>query len=297
MKDRAALGMALAATVGLSMKGIFAKLAYVAGVSVTALVLWRMVASLPLFLAAERVMPKAEAGRASRRDTLACLAFGLLFLTATVSDFAAIGYLGASLSRIVLFTYPLIVVVLESAVQRRWPGRMQLTAFALAYTGLLIVLRPDRVALPEGFGTGIALSIYCAFAIASFYTFGNPLMRRVGAARFSTLTQTSATAGMIAYALLRWTGTVGEPVSLSVTGEGLLWLAAVVLIATVAPMLLQYEAMRRIGAGRASLIALLGPVFTVIVAWFVLDERLDAAQIGGFALVLTGLWLLEGRKR
>ncbi len=280
--------MAFVAIFGLSMKGVFAKFAYIAGASVLGVVLVRMIAALPLFWLASLAMKKSNPVPMTPRDVGLALAFGLLFLLATLCDFAAIDRLGVGLSRIVLFTYPLIVVFVAAAMERRLPTRNQLLAFLIAYVGLLVVLRPDRVELPERFWSGVGLSLLCAFTIAIFYALTNPLIKRIGPGRFSTLTQLSALIGMALVAVVTF-----EADTLEFNREALVWIALIVLVATVAPMLMQYEAMRRIGAARVSLIALFGPIITVIVAWFALGERLDAIQIGGFGLVLLGIGILE----
>jgi drug/metabolite transporter (DMT)-like permease len=286
--DRAALAMALVAIFGLSMKGVFAKFAYIAGASVLGLVLVRMIAALPLFWLASLAMKGRNPVPMARRDVGLALAFGLLFLLATLCDFAAIDRLGVGLSRIVLFTYPLIVVFVAAAMERRLPTRNQLAAFVIAYIGIIIVLRPDRLDLPDRFWSGVGLSLLCAFSIAIFYALTNPLIRRIGSGRFSTLTQLSALIGMSLISVVTF-----EADTLDFNREAYLWIALIVVVATVAPMLMQYEAMRRIGAARVSLIGLFGPIITVTVAWVVLEERLDAIQLGGFALVLVGIGILE----
>jgi len=286
--DTSALMMAFGATLGLSIKGIFGKLAFIAGASVIVLVLVRMLLAVPLFLLADRAIRPEGRAAMTQRDMGMGLGFGLMFLVAMLTDFNAIDILGAGLSRIVLFTYPLIVVLIASAMERRWPSMRQLLAFAISYIGLIIVLRPDRAELPAEFWTGVASAVLCAVTIASMYAFANPLMKRIGAARFSILTHVSAAIGMIVIATVTQT-----PESFDLTWEVYFWIAMIVIFATVVPMMMQYEAMRRIGASRVSLIGLLGPVVTVFLAWLVLGERLDAIQLIGFCIVLSGVILLE----
>lgn len=286
--DNAALVMALGAMFGLSLKGIFGKLAFIAGALVIVLVMIRMVMAVPLFLAVDRLTRNTGRPKMSARDMLSGFGFGLLFLVAMLTDFSAIERLGAGLSRIVLFTYPLIVVLLSSAIERRKPSARQLAAFAVSYTGLIIVLRPDRADVPPDFWSGVGFAVLCSVTIASVYAFANPLIKRIGASRFALLTHISAAAGMLIIVAITKT-----PDDFALSAEAYGWIAAIVVLATVAPMMMQYESMRRIGAARVSLIGLLGPVVTVIVAWFVLGERLDIIQIGGFGLVLCGIALLE----
>jgi drug/metabolite transporter (DMT)-like permease len=280
--------MALGATLGLSLKGILAKLAFLAGASVIIVVLLRMLMALPLFIAADRVMRAKDRPRMSRADMALGLGFGVLFLVAMLSDFIAIDRLGAGLSRIVLFTYPLFVVLIAAGMERRWPSGRQLLAFAISYVGLVIVLRPDRVEIPPQFWSGVGFAVLCAFTIACVYAFANPLIKRIGSSRFSILTHTTAAAGMIIVA-----ASTQSADSFAFSAEAYFWIVLIVVLATVAPIMMQYEAMRRIGAARVSLIGLLGPVVTIIAAWVVLDERLDRVQIAGFGLVLLGVTVLE----
>ncbi len=280
--------MALGATLGLSLKGILAKLAFLAGGTAIIVVLLRMLMAVPLFMAADRVMRPAARAPMARTDIAMGLGFGFMFLTAMLSDFIAIDRLGAGLSRIVLFTYPLIVVLISSGMERRWPSARQVFAFAVSYLGLVIVLRPDRTEVPPQFWSGVGFAVLCAVTIACVYSFANPLIKRIGASRFSVLTHISAAVGMVVLALATQTAD-----DFALNTEAYVWMVLIVLIATVAPIMMQYEAMRRIGAARVSLIGLLGPIVTVLLAWVVLDERLDPVQIGGFALVLVGIAILE----
>ncbi len=286
--DRAAVTMAVMATVGLSLKGIFGKFAFIAGASVIVLVFVRMLFALPLFWVADKMIRSPDRLPMSQRDIGLGLGFGILFMIAMLTDFAAIERLGASLSRIVLFTYPLIVVLISSTMERRRPSRRELLAFVISYGGLLVVLRPDRADLPPEFWSGVGFAVFCAFTIASVYALANPLMKRIGAARFSIITHLSAAIGMSLIGLATFTR---ESLAMGIAAYG--WIALIAVVATVGPMLMQYEAMRRIGASRVSLIALIGPIVTVTLAWFLLDEHLGAIQIVGFVLVLCGIVVLE----
>jgi len=257
--DRAAVTMAVMATVGLSLKGIFGKFAFIAGASVIVLVFVRMLFALPLFWVADKMIRSPDRLPMSQRDIGLGLGFGILFMIAMLTDFAAIERLGASLSRIVLFTYPLIVELISSTMD-----------------------------LPPEFWSGVGFAVFCAFTIASVYALANPLMKRIGAARFSIITHLSAAIGMSLIGLATFTR---ESLAMGIAAYG--WIALIAVVATVGPMLMQYEAMRRIGASRVSLIALIGPIVTVTLAWFLLDEHLGAIQIVGFVLVLCGIVVLE----
>ena len=52
-------------------------------------------------------------------------------------------------------------------------------------------------------------------------------------------------------------------------------------------------AVERIGAGRTSLAAMVGPVATIALAYLFLDERISGWQLAGTTLVLSGVYVLS----
>jgi drug/metabolite transporter (DMT)-like permease len=69
------------------------------------------------------------------------------------------------------------------------------------------------------------------------------------------------------------------------------------VFATVLPTYLVAEAIKRIGANRTSLVGSLGPVFTIWLGYWILDEPVHWIQLGGAALVLAGVTLVSLRPR
>ncbi|MBC7172788.1 MAG: DMT family transporter, partial [Polyangiaceae bacterium] len=69
--------------------------------------------------------------------------------------------------------------------------------------------------------------------------------------------------------------------------------AATGIVATVLPAFALTAGMKRLGASRAALIGTIGPVSTLLLAHWVLDEPLTAIQIGGSVLVLVGVWIIS----
>lgn len=289
--DPTALMMVLAATAGLALKGVFGRFAFEAGLTVAGLVFFRLLLALPLFwgVAAwrEKRLDAGLRGLGWREVGVGAL-FGAVFLVATLADFQAVDQLGAGVSRVVLFTYPMWVTLMSAAMERRRPPARQVAAFCIAYAGLVLLLWPKLAATDSPDWSGVGWSLLAAVSIAAYYAFGQPAMRRLGSARFSLLSNIGSCVGVALVA-----STVLSADDLAAGPESWLWIALIITVSTVAPMLLLYEGMMRIGAARAAIIALFGPVITVAVAWATLGESLSAIQILGVAVVLLGVAVLE----
>ena len=66
-----------------------------------------------------------------------------------------------------------------------------------------------------------------------------------------------------------------------------------VLAGSIASYLLVAAAMRHLPPASVGIIGMVEPVIASAVAWLVLDERIDAAQLTGGALIIIGVGLAE----
>ena len=73
------------------------------------------------------------------------------------------------------------------------------------------------------------------------------------------------------------------------------WGLAMALFATVVPVFAQSAAIRRLGAGLASLFGMVGPLLTIGFGWWLLDESISLAQMIGAALVVVGILIVSRR--
>lgn len=55
-------------------------------------------------------------------------------------DFRALELIDASLERVLLFSYPALVVMARAVGQRRWPSRRVLLATACTYAGVILAI-------------------------------------------------------------------------------------------------------------------------------------------------------------
>ncbi len=277
------------ATVALSFKGIVAKLAYAEGLSASWLLLLRFAIAVPLLWWGLRWLDRGPKTPLTGHQWRGCITAGMLFAAAAWCDFHALSYISASVSRVVLFTFPLFVVVLDALGRRAWPAPRHLVAFAVAYSGLWLVLDPARGATWQGDAAwGVALAFGSSLTYAGYLLVSQGTLRRMGSSRFTAVATTVAGVAIAAI-----TGPVAVAEQLTLNAPQLGWALVLAVACTVLPFFLLAEGIRRSDATKASLIALFGPAITVVGAWWLLGERLILPQWLGVAVVALGVALTK----
>src|SRR5574343_467044 len=283
--------LALIAAFGFSLKAIFVKLAYPYGVDAITLLALRMGFALPVFLWVGLAGQKAG-GSLSRRDWGQLVLLGCLgYYGASILDFWGLEYISAGLERLILFTYPTLTILIGVLFQGKPFTRREGIAVALCYTGIGFAFIHDlglgdtRSVLIGGalvFGSSISYALYLSRSA--------PMIARHGAMRFSALAMLVSSAVTLLHFL------ASPPLAafvqpLPVYGWGL----AMALFATIVPVFAQSAAIRRVGAGPASLYGMVGPMLTIGFGWWLLSESISLAQMIGAALVVVGILIVSRR--
>lgn len=280
----------LIATVALSFKGIVAKLAYATGMGVDALMLVRFALAVPLLWLCARWLTKGAPMGLTRRQWMHAGVGGLAFFLAAYSDLTAVSLIDAGTSRLFLFTFPVFVILINAAQERRPPRARDMLTFAITYAGVALVALPKGLsALSPSQMLGMAWAVASAVTYAVYLTVSQGIMKEIGSARY---TAASNTVTLAALAVSTGVSPTGHG-ALVLPDEGVFWGAVVAVGCTVIPFLLLFEGIRRCGAVRASLLTLSGPVVTAIGAWAILGETLSPVQIAGFAITLGSVATLS----
>ncbi len=282
------MSLAIAGSVLFSGKAIVVKLAYRYGVDAATLLALRMAFSLPFFIAAY-VWSARGAVPLAAADHRRLITIGLLgYYAASYLDFLGLQHISAALERLILYLSPTLVLLMSALFLGKRFERRDVTALALAYAGIVLAFWHDarfeggRVAL------GSALVFGSAFCYAAYLVLSGQLVRRVGAIRLTSYAMTvSALAVFAQFLLLNPMTSLAQPVPVY-------WLSLLnAVLCTVLPVFATMLAVERIGAGRTSLAAMVGPVATIGLAYIFLGEAVSAWQVAGTALVLAGVYVLS----
>lgn len=274
-----------------AIKGILAKALYAQGAGFELLVAGRALLSLPMFWAFTLWREGWTAIRETpwRPALLAGLAGTLCYYVGAMTDFLALTMIEASLERVLLFSYPAVVVVLTSLVSRSWPPPIAIGGALVAYLGIFLAVGGLDLAELRANLLGAALVLVSSFSYAVYFVTGEHCTRRIGSARFTLFAMSAATAACVLHFALR--ADTSEFVALPATGWALL--CALGVLCMFVPALMQSEGVRRIGAQRGSVVSTLGPPTTILLGWALLGERLTAMQIAGVVLIVGSVLVIE----
>jgi drug/metabolite transporter (DMT)-like permease len=290
------LGAGLAATsaMGFASKGIFAKLLYAEGWGADTVIEMRSFAAVPILGAwALWAVGWRALLRPPRAALLGAIAAGCIcYYYGALLDFRALALIDASVERVLLFSYPSMVVLLHAAIYRRRPDAAVLGALVLTYAGILMVVTGLDGSVLHGNLAGAGLVLGCAFTYALYYLAGDRWTAAVGSVAFTFYAMAAAATCL---AIHRWSAAApGAPIW---TPRTIPLAVALVLLATVIPMLAMAEGVRRIGAPRASVITTVGPPTTILLGAGLLGEHLAPTQWLGVALIVAGVLALELGRR
>jgi len=279
------------AALGFSLKAIFVKLAYPYGVDAITLLALRMCFALPVFLWVGLAGQRAGASL-TRDDWLKLCALGSLgYYGASILDFRGLEYISAGLERLILFTYPTLTILIGVFFQGKAFTRREGIAIVLCYLGIGFAFVHDL-----GLGDthkvliGGALVFASSVSYALYLSGSAPMIARLGVMRFSALAMlVSSAVTLVHFAVSHPVTAFIQP--LPVYG----WGVAMALFATIVPVFAQSAAIRRVGAGQASLFGMIGPILTIGFGWWLLDEAISLAQMIGAALVVVGILIVSRR--
>lgn len=272
-------------------KGIFAKKLYALGVGVEALVAIRAVMAVPLFwLFAGAREGLAGLGSIPPRSALAAAGAGVLcYYVGALLDFEALTMIDASIERVLMFSYPAMVVVYTSVRDRAWPSGRVLTALALTYAGIFLVVGGLDGAELRANALGALLVIASAMTFAAYFLIGERHTRVIGSARYTLIAMTSAAIALALHFLV-----MREPAELAqIPARGWALLVALGTLVMFVPALMQAEGIRRIGAAHGAVMSSAGPPTTILLAWLLLGERMSAWQFAGVGAIVAGILALD----
>jgi drug/metabolite transporter (DMT)-like permease len=277
--------LAAAGSIAFSGKAIIVKLAYRHGVDAITLVMFRMLFAVPFFIAMAWWAGRHQAPL-TRNDWLGVLGLGFSgYYLSSFLDFLGLQYISASFERLILYLNPTLVLILGWVLYKRKISYRQGVAMAVSYSGVLLVFGHEVSLVGENIALGAALVFGSAITYAIYLTYSGQLVQRLGSLRLAGLATTVACFFCILQFVLL------KPMTELYVAPDVIWLSLLNAIAcTVLPVLMIMMAIERIGPGLTSQIGMIGPMSTLTMGAFLLNETFNLWILMGTVLVLGGVF-------
>ena len=165
----------------------------------------------------------------------------------------------------------------------------QYGALGLTYAGILLAFAPNiNSGEQQNLLWGSLLVMISGIVHAVYLVGSDRFIARIGSQKFTCYAMIAATLPTALHGIIQHG--VGTFFNYPAPVYAISTVMAVFV--TVVPTFMIAEGIRRIGSGNASIVASIGPIFTIVLASTFLDERISWLQATGTLLVLAGVvWI------
>ena len=205
---------------------------------------------------------------------------GLFFyLGQSLTFFKAIEYIPASTASLILYLYPLAVLILSLVFLREKFRSSSLVSVLLILGGCCLVFYD---AFLRSFSmTGIMFALLSMVLFSSYLVVTQHILK--------TENSTAATFYVMLFTAIGYTVLNGGADFNSLTGKQLALVLSLGLIPSAMAMGFLYAALKMIGAAYTSIFSSVEPVITLLLAGIFLGEEIAAFQIFGVILLMAGI--------
>lgn len=288
----------MAGAVCFSTKAIVVKLAYRdTSVDAVTLLALRMIFSLPFFVISAYVSSsKSSNVKFTGKQWVQIAGIGCLgYYISSLLDFLGLQYVTAGIERLILFIYPTLVLLMSAVLFKEKIKPIQWLALTITYAGLMLAYFSEldfNASQNPDFILGSIFIFICAITYATYIVGSGRLIPLVGAAKFNSYAMSFASLGV----LLHFFST--SDVSLfDLQSRVYFYSFLMAVLSTVIPSYLVAESIKRIGSDNTAIVGSVGPVSTILMAYFFLQEPVFVFQLMGTALILVGVLLIGRQKR
>jgi len=290
--------LALFGTLLFSLKSIFIKFAYAQGLDANTVLVLRMAIAVPFYIIIlGYLFSKRKNNDAvpdlSNKILLQVLGLGFLgYYLASLLDLMGLEYISAQLERLTLFTYPFMVAVIGYFLFKQPLTKRLIASLIFSYLGLWVVMGQELHITGNNVLLGTALVMGSALSFSFYVLLSKSMIKKLGSLLFTALAMTASSLLVFAYGVIQIDFT-----TLMITPEAWGWLFLLGIFSTVLPSFMMSEAIQRIGPTQTGIMGTLGPIFTIILAVYLLNEPISLYMMFGMLMVMCGVGVLVLKKK
>jgi len=276
--------LVIISAVSFGLMPIFATFAYKNGLDVKTILLFRFLIAAILLniyvLFTKQRYPKGK--------LLVILIFmgAILYSAQAFSYFTSVSLIGSSLTSILLYLYPSIVLILSTVLLKTKVHKSDVLALILTTVGAVLVvgLKFEHINF-----TGMIFGISAALIYSIYIIVGTKALDGTSPLIATAVIMASSA---IAYSIYGISTHINIPVTIEQWG----WVSAIVLISTIIASITFFAGLKLIGPLKASMISTFELVVTLFCSYLILDEKMREPQIFGSVFILVAALILAKEK-
>lgn len=265
-------------------KGILVKELFSHGFNAEEVLALRMLTAMPFYAIAGVILFKSWS-KISRRDIGWIFMFSFIgFFLCSLINFMGLQHVSVGLERVILFSYPSLVLLGGALLHKQKHGKLQYVACALTWAGLILVVA-DEVSFSgdkHAILYGSLLIFLSALIYAWYLLFAKPVIKRVGAKNSTTLGMNISCLIVLGY----YCSQNGTEMSGEWTPKTISYVVMIGVLGTVAPTYLLSIGLSRVSSSSYAIVSSIGPIVTIIVASLISQHMPSITQGFGMSLAL-----------
>lgn len=290
--------LALFGTLLFSLKSIFIKFAYAQGLDANVVLVFRMAIAVPFYitiLAYLLIKRKQQQHPPALSYNVLLQVLGLGFLgyyLSSLLDLMGLEYITAQLERLTLFTYPFMVAIIGYLLFKQPLTKRLIASLIISYIGLWVVMGQELQLTGNNVLLGTALVMGAALSFSFYVLLSKTMIRKLGSLLFTCLAMTASSLLVFTHGVIQV-----DFSTLLISPEAWVWLFLLAIFSTVLPSFMMSEAIQRIGPTQTGIMGTLGPIFTIVLAIYLLDEPITLYMLFGMLMVTCGVAVLIIKKK
>ncbi|AEG60445.1 DMT family transporter [Desulforamulus ruminis] len=274
------------AAIGFAALPIFIKWGYNLGLTKDVMLFSRFFIASVLMILIMLVRKKSQFN-ISKLNFIQLVIQGFVFFGCTYAYFLSIKYTSATITNILLYTYPLMVVLMSALIFKEKISLVKGATILIAFFGCLLVANIVNLSGQKISMIGIFYGILSAIFYAIYNINGQYLSDKSDP--FTISAYTTIVCLLVTIAVYP---SINFPSGHSQLPMWIVGLGTAIL-STIMPLCCYQKGIALLGASKTSILSTIEPVIATVLAFLILGERLSTIQLSGAFLIIFGVLLLK----
>ena len=266
--------------------GMFVKLAYESGIEATSLLTLQYIIAVTLMFALALIMDRSIL-KVNRKQLYHLIILGVIGNTfMTIFYYKAFEYLPVAMVTMLLYTYPIIVLIYVTIFKKQKLTKYKLIAIGLAFGGCLLTLNIFNGEFKYSV-KGIIFGVLSAVFYAFMNLYSEEKLENMDSLAINAY---STAASLIILLIYNFPSFIfKQGISMSTLG----YITILAVFCEIIPLTLLYASIKYIGSFKVSIINNLEIPTAMLISFLILGEKIGIYQILGAIMIVGAIYLIK----